>query len=121
MELTFCGAARAVTGSCIHIQLPTAQLLIDCGLQQGHDVIDNHHFPFQPQDIDYVLLTHCHIDHCGRLPLLVKQGFAGPIFMTEPTARLLKIMLQDSARMRKTTASGTNINQQTAYCLPWTM
>lgn len=101
MELTFCGAARAVTGSCIHIQLPTAQLLIDCGLQQGHDVIDNHHFPFQPQDIDYVLLTHCHIDHCGRLPLLVKQGFAGPIFMTEPTARLLKIMLQDSARMQE--------------------
>ena len=100
MQLTFCGAARAVTGSCMHIQHEGYQLLIDCGLQQGQDVIDNNQFLFQPQQLDAVLLTHCHIDHCGRLPLLVKRGFQGPIFMTEPTAYLLDMMLRESADLQ---------------------
>ncbi len=95
MKLTFCGAARAVTGSCIHVQLPRYQLLVDCGLQQGPDLIDNYTFPFSAKEIDAVLLTHCHADHCGRLPFLIQQGFTGPIWMTKPTAQLLKIMLQE--------------------------
>ncbi len=100
MKLTFCGAARAVTGSCTHVDLEHYQLLVDCGLQQGQDVVDNKGFLFQPQSLDAVLLTHCHIDHCGRLPLLVRQGFGGPIYMTEPTARLLALMLRDSAQLQ---------------------
>lgn len=101
MKLTFCGAARAVTGSCIHIQWQNKQILVDCGLQQGHDIVDNNHFPFEAKQIHFVLLTHCHIDHCGRLPLLVKQGFHGTIYMTEPTAQLLEIMLRDSADIQE--------------------
>ena len=101
MELTFCGAARAVTGSCMHIRHEGYQLLIDCGIQQGQDVIDNSSFLFQPQQLDAVLLTHCHIDHCGRLPLLVKRGFEGPIFMTAPTAYLLDMMLRESADLQQ--------------------
>lgn len=101
MKLTFCGAARAVTGSCIHIELEQYQLLVDCGLQQGQDIIDNNFFFFQPQQLDAVLLTHCHIDHCGRLPLLVKRGFRGPIFMTEPTAYLLDMLLRESADLQE--------------------
>lgn len=95
MKLTFCGAARAVTGSCIHVQLPRYQLLVDCGLQQGPDLVDNCTFPFSAKEIDAVLLTHCHADHCGRLPFLIQQGFTGPIWMTNPTAQLLEIMLQE--------------------------
>lgn len=101
MQLTFCGAARAVTGSCTHVQLNQYELLVDCGLQLGQDVVDNKNFLFQPQRLDAVLLTHCHVDHCGRLPLLVRQGFGGPIYMTEPTARLLALMLRDGARLQE--------------------
>lgn len=114
MKLTFCGAARTVTGSCIHLEWQNTQLLIDCGLQQGHDIVDNNNFLFQPKQLEFVLLTHCHIDHCGRLPLLVKQGFHGAIYMTEPTAKLLEIMLRDSADIQENELRWRNQKRQRA-------
>ena len=75
MKLTFYGAARAVTGSCHCIEACGKRILVDCGLQQGRDEIDNQALPFAPNLIDVVLITHAHIDHSGLLPLLYKNGF----------------------------------------------
>ena len=108
MKLSFFGAARAVTGSCHCISACGKQILIDCGLQQGRDEYDNHLLPFVPSMIDMVIVTHAHIDHSGRLPLLVKQGFHGPIYATEMTCRLLDIMLRDSAHIQESDAAWEN-------------
>ena len=104
MKLTFFGAARAVTGSCHCLEVNGKRILIDCGLQQGRDEIDNRQLDFQPGYIDYVLVTHAHIDHSGRLPLLVKLGYQGPIITTRLTGRLLSIMLRDSAHIQESDA-----------------
>jgi len=101
MKLMFYGAARAVTGSCHCVEVNGRRVLVDCGLQQGADNGFGNSFPFHPGEIDYVVVTHAHIDHSGRLPLLVKQGFKGRIFATEPTCRLLEIMLRDSAHIQE--------------------
>jgi len=108
MNLTFYGAARAVTGSCFRLDTGGKSLLIDCGLQQGRDEIDNEQFPFNAAEIDYVLVTHAHIDHSGRLPLLVKKGFRGEIITTRLTAELLYIMLLDSAHIHEMEAQWEN-------------
>ena len=79
MKLSFYGADRCVTGSCHCIEVNGKKILIDCGLQQGRDEIDNHALPFHPGQIDFVLVTHAHIDHSGRIPLLLKQGFAASL------------------------------------------
>ena len=104
MKLTFFGAAKAVTGSCHCVEVRGKKILIDCGLQQGRDEIDNASLPFHPGQIDYVLVTHAHIDHSGRIPLLIKQGFQGRILTTRLTADLLDIMLQDSAHIQESDA-----------------
>ena len=101
MKLVFYGAAREVTGSCHYISSSGRKMLIDCGLQQGKDEKENQQFDFVPGLIDYVFITHAHIDHSGRLPLLAKQGFRGKIFATEATCRLLDIMLRDSAHIQE--------------------
>ena len=80
MKLTFFGAAKAVTGSCHCVEVRGKKILIDCGLQQGRDERDNAVFDFSPNYIDYVIVTHAHIDHSGRIPLLIKEGFQGQIF-----------------------------------------
>ena len=108
MKLTFFGAARAVTGSCHCLEVNGKRILIDCGLQQGRDEIDNRQLDFQPGYIDYVLVTHAHIDHSGRLPLLVKLGYQGPIITTRLTGRLLSIMLRDSAHIQESDAQWEN-------------
>ena len=108
MKLTFYGAARAVTGSCHAIQCGNKRLLVDCGLQQGQDEVDNATLPFRPGDIDDVIVTHAHIDHSGRPPLLVKQGFGGNIYCTRLTAQLLSIMLRDSAHIQESEANWEN-------------
>ena len=77
MKLIFYGAAREVTGSCHYVLSDGKKMLVDCGLQQGRDEHENQQFDFVPGLIDYVFVTHAHIDHSGRLPLLVKQGFRG--------------------------------------------
>ncbi|MEG2455222.1 MAG: MBL fold metallo-hydrolase [Oscillospiraceae bacterium] len=108
MRLTFFGAARAVTGSCHCVECGGKKILIDCGLQQGRDERDNSQLPFHPGLIDAVVVTHAHIDHSGRLPLLVKLGFDGPIYCTRLTAKLLGIMLRDSAHIQESDAQWQN-------------
>ena len=108
MKLSFYGADQCVTGSCHCLEVNGKRILIDCGLQQGRDEIDNRELPFAPNDIDYVLITHAHIDHSGRVPMLVKQGFAGEIWTTRLTADLLEIMLADSAHIQESDAEDEN-------------
>lgn len=108
MKLTFFGAARAVTGSCHCIECNGKKYLIDCGLQQGKDERDNAELDFNPGMVDAVIVTHAHIDHSGRLPLLVKRGFHGPIYCTRLTAKLLGIMLLDSAHIQESDAQWEN-------------
>ena len=108
MKLTFFGAAHAVTGSCHCLEVNGRKILIDCGLQQGRDEHDDNALDFSPSYIDYVLVTHAHIDHSGRIPLLVKEGFSGPIYTTRLTAQLLSIMLRDSAHIQESDAQWQN-------------
>jgi metallo-beta-lactamase family protein len=104
LRIAFHGAAREVTGSCHRIQTDAGSFLLDCGLIQGgperHER-NRRRFPFEPSEIKAVVLSHAHIDHAGRLPLLVKRGFEGPIYTTGPTAELCKIMLADSGRIQE--------------------
>ena len=108
MKLTFFGAAKAVTGSCHCVEANGRKVLVDCGLQQGRDERDNSELDFIPAYIDDVVVTHAHIDHSGRLPLLVKQGFRGNIYCTRLTAELLSIMLRDSAHIQESDAAWEN-------------
>jgi len=101
MELSFWGADKQVTGSCHRIEVNGKKCLVDCGMQQGGDEIGNNALPFNAKEIDYVIVTHAHIDHSGRLPLLVKNGFAGKIYATGATCDLMAIMLRDSAKIQE--------------------
>jgi len=108
LNLSFYGAAHEVTGSCYLLEINGKKLLIDCGMQQGLDVKDDQGLPFNASDIDSVVLTHAHIDHSGRLPLLVKEGFNGSIYAIEATCNLISIMLRDSANIQETDAMWEN-------------
>ncbi|MEG2088065.1 MAG: MBL fold metallo-hydrolase [Angelakisella sp.] len=108
MVLSFLGAAHEVTGSCYCLTACGKKLLIDCGMQQGEDESDNQTLPFVPGEVDYVLLTHSHIDHSGRLPLLYKYGFHGQLICTKATADLCGIMLRDSAHIQEFEAEWKN-------------
>lgn len=104
MHVTFHGAAREVTGSCHLVDTARGRILLDCGMIQGGR--DRHErnrepFGFDVRKLEAVVLSHAHIDHSGRLPLLCKQGFRGPIYATEATVELCKIMLADSARIQE--------------------
>ena len=102
MDITFYGAAKHVTGSCTYIKCNDVTILIDCGLPQGRDEKDmGDEFFFRAANIDYVLLTHAHIDHSGRIPQLVKEGFDGEIWATSATRRLCDIMLSDSGHIQE--------------------
>ena len=99
MKIKFCGASSGVTGSCHLLTTENHKVLLDCGLFQGgksQEALNYEPFPFDPAEIECVILSHAHIDHCGRLPLLVKQGFTGKIYCTDATADLLDVMLKDS-------------------------
>lgn len=100
MDLSFHGAAGGVTGSCYLLEAADKRILIDCGAFQGIDSDNNHDFGFDPRSVDYVLITHAHLDHCGRLPLLVKRGFSGEIILTNPTRALMAIVLADAASLQ---------------------
>ena len=101
MKITFNGAAKTVTGSCHLIETDNVKFLLDCGLFQGKDEIEelNRRFSFEPEEIDFVILSHGHLDHCGRLPLLVKRGFRGRIFAIKGTIDIARLILMDAAQV----------------------
>src|SRR5579872_6586572 len=103
MKITFCGAAGEVTGSQHLIECGNLTILLDCGLFQGHRAESRHKnetFFHDPAQLDAVILSHAHIDHCGNLPGLYRHGFRGPIFCTDATADVADIMLQDSVHIQ---------------------
>ena len=104
MNISFHGADRGVTGSCHMISCAGKNILIDCGMYQGGHELDEENsepFGFDPAAIDYVLLTHAHLDHCGRLPLLVKRGFRGEIITTSASRALSRIVMMDAAGLQE--------------------
>lgn len=108
MKLTFIGAAHEVTGSCHLLEANGTHILIDCGMEQGPDLYENQELPVAAGDIDYILLTHAHIDHSGLIPLLCRHGFRGEIITTFATADLCNIMLHDSAHIQEFEAEWRN-------------
>jgi metallo-beta-lactamase family protein len=108
LKLSFFGAAREVTGSCHYLEACGCKIFVDCGLPQGVDVELPLRFPVPAGEVDFVLLTHAHIDHAGRLPLLKKLGFEGKVFATSATCDLSSVMLRDSAHIQETDAEWQN-------------
>ena len=111
MKIKFLGAVTSVTGSCHLVTTGANKFLLDCGQFQGSDETDDlnrEEFDFNPGEIDFVLLSHTHIDHSGRIPLLVKRGFKGPVYCTDATADLLDVMLKDSAYIHEKEAEWKN-------------
>lgn len=108
MKLTFLGAAHEVTGSCSLLEAGGKNILIDCGLEQGADIYENCEIPINPADIDAVCLTHAHIDHSGKIPALVANGFKGNVYATLATTKLCGIMLRDSAHIQEFEAEWRN-------------
>ncbi len=109
--VTFWGATQGVTGSMHRVDARGYSLLLDCGLYQGRRAESfrrNREFPFRPRDIDALLLSHAHVDHCGNLPNLVRQGFKGPIYCTSATRALAAVMLGDSAKIQEEDAAYLN-------------
>jgi len=111
MKISFHGADRDVTGSCHLIECAGKHILIDCGMYQGGRELDEENaepFGFSPQDIDYLLLTHAHLDHCGRIPLLTERGFRGEIITTAATRELARLVLLDAAHLHEEEAAHRN-------------
>jgi metallo-beta-lactamase family protein len=109
MKLSFHGADRGVTGSCHLVEAAGKRLLVDCGIYQGGREADEENgepFGFDPRAVDFLLLTHAHLDHCGRIPLLVKRGFRGKIVATSATRELARIVLLDSGGLQEEEARG---------------
>jgi metallo-beta-lactamase family protein len=108
MRIHFLGATRTTTGSVYLFELNGKRLLLECGLFQGRrgeSIERNRNFPFDPRQIDAVVLSHAHIDHCGNLPNLCRQGFEGNIYCTFATRDLASIMLEDSAQIQRDDAA----------------
>lgn len=115
MNLTFLGAAREVTGSCYLVETDEVRFLVDCGMFQGGRMADasNRNAPgFDPREIDFILLTHAHIDHSGLLPRIMALGFRGPVYCTHPTRDLLGVLLPDSAYLQEKEAEWENRHQR---------
>lgn len=111
MRIHFFGAAQTVTGSQHLIEINGTQLLLECGLYQGkrlESYTRNRHFPFNPREIEAMILSHSHIDHCGNLPNLVKQGFKGKIYLTSAASDLTNIMLLDAGHIQESDAEYVN-------------
>ncbi len=102
MKLKFLGAARQVTGSCYFLEAGGLKILVDCGLFQERDFVYRNweHFPVPPNQIDYILLTHVHLDHSGLIPKLVREGFAGEIMTTLASKEMYPIVILDAARIQ---------------------
>ena len=104
MKLTFLGATHEVTGSCTLIEINGKYGIVDCGMEQGQDIFENQALPVKAGELDFVLLTHAHIDHSGNLPLLYKNGYSGLIYATAATTHLCEIMLRDCAHIQESEA-----------------
>src|SRR6476660_5132298 len=104
IKLGFFGAAGEVTGSCYIVKTDRAEVMVDMGMHQGEKVADEHNRRMPPIDLrtlDTVVLTHAHLDHCGRLPLLIKNGYRGRIHCTAATSDITAIILRDSAHLQQ--------------------
>ena len=111
MKIQFCGGVQSVTGSNHLLTVGDKKILLDCGQFQGSKTADKmnaEEFPYDPADIDFMILSHSHVDHCGRIPLLVKRGFKGVIYCTDATYDLVDIMLKDSAHIHEKEAEWAN-------------
>ncbi len=108
MKLIFSGANHEVTGSCHCLTINGKNILVDCGMEQGRDIFVNQEIPFKASDVDFVFLTHAHVDHSGMLPNLYTKGFHGVIYATEATTELCAIMLADSAHIQECEAEWQN-------------
>ncbi len=108
MKLMFIGADHEVTGSCHYVEACGKRFLVDYGMEQGKNVYENAELPVNPSEIDFVLLTHAHIDHSGLLPLLYANGFRGSVIATKATKDLCDIMLRDSAHIQEFEAEWKN-------------
>ncbi|MDO5134801.1 MAG: MBL fold metallo-hydrolase [Eubacteriales bacterium] len=108
MKITFIGAAHEVTGSCYYLEAAGKKFLVDCGMEQGPDYYENVEIPAAPGDLDFVLLTHAHMDHSGNLPAIYAKGFRGSVYATDATCNLCDIMLRDSAHIQMFEAEWRN-------------
>jgi metallo-beta-lactamase family protein len=118
MQLTFLGGAETVTGSKTLLEINNSKILIDCGMFQGLKELrlkNWDQFPINPETIDVLLLTHAHLDHCGYIPVLVKNGFTGTIYCTPPTYDLAKIILLDSAKIQEEESEHSNKYQYSKH------
>ena len=107
-RVTFCGACGSVTGSCTYLRFGDTKVLVDCGLYQGPEELEQRNwrkFLFKPQELTAVVLTHAHLDHSGLLPRLVADGFEGPIYCTKPSRGLVSLILQDAGHLQEEQAS----------------
>lgn len=125
MRITFVGATHEVTGSCYYIEAAGKKFLVDCGMEQGPNLYVNEPIPVPPSELDFVLITHAHIDHSGNLPLIYAHGFRGEVYMTDATVDLCNIMLRDSAHIQMSEAEWKNRKNRRAgreeYVPPYTM
>jgi len=115
VKITFCGGVGSVTGSNFLLEIEGKKILIDCGLVQGIKIADNinwDHFPYDAKDIDILFTTHAHVDHIGRVPKLIHEGFRGKIYSTKPTRALAEFMLQDTTDIL---SKNTDLNLDTIY------
>ena len=115
MKVTFMGAARTVSGSCYILECGGKRFALDCGLHQGNREIEKRNRnieQYDPKNIDFILITHAHIDHTGLLPALVAKGYRNPIYCTAPTRDLMEIMLLDSAHIQEMEAEWSNRKQR---------
>ena len=111
MKITFMGAARTVSGSCYILECGDKRFALDCGLHQGNKEIEKRNWNFDEynaKNLDFILITHAHIDHSGLLPALVSKGYRNPVYCTAPTKDLLEIMLLDSAHIQEMEAEWSN-------------
>lgn len=121
MNIEFFGAAKMVTGSNYLLKTTNYNILVDCGMFQGSNEMErmnSNPFPYEPSEIDIMILTHAHIDHSGRIPKLVKEGFRGKIICTKPTYDLCQIMLKDSAKIQESDAEWDNKKRLRAGLTP---
>lgn len=121
MKITFLGAAKTVTGSCYYLEIKNCKFMVDCGLFQGHskeNALNEEAFPFNPSELDYLFLTHSHIDHSGRIPKLYADGFKGKIITTKATSELCGIMLPDCGHIQELENDWENRKRERAGKLP---